>query len=60
MTEFEAEFEKVEAGGRAAPTRWLRSAGPPKQEKVLNQNKQAEEKKFAFKCILNNHLSYML
>jgi len=48
MTEFEAEFEKVEAGGRAAPTRWLRSAGPPKQEKVLNQNLQTEENKLSF------------
>ena len=34
MTEFEAEFEKLESGGRAVPTRWLRSQGPPKQEKV--------------------------
>merc|ERR1740128_576883 len=34
MTEFEAEFEKLESAGRAVPTRWLRSQGPPKQEKV--------------------------
>ena len=30
MTEFEAEFEKLEGAGQPKPTRWLRSVGPPR------------------------------
>ena len=31
MTEFEAEFEKLEGSGQPKATRWLRSVGPPRQ-----------------------------
>ena len=33
LTELETEFAKVEGVGRARPERWLRSAGPPREER---------------------------
>ena len=33
LTELETEFAKVEGAGRARPERWLRSAGPPREER---------------------------
>ena len=34
LTELETEFGNLEGVGRAKPERWLRSAGPPRQEKA--------------------------